>query len=740
MKKTRKWPSLIVAAFTVLSFGACTDWGQMDPPAGADVYPKLEQVAGFNFDEELSPESIQLFAYPEGDIPEVFDDPSFKKVLHLNKGYARVFNPLASRKVQDGVSLTFWVKQVCPVSTVEGENGTEEVKEKQDLTGALIAFENANSTQRMFITANGWLKFEAVNGEYEHNNPETVQTGMLTADEWHYVAIAVTNKGYSIYVDGQNKIEHTENNFDCSKIVQFMAQAPYLYIGYGADDPTGEMYIDDLNIYRNTLTSKEISTPKKGSTGGGDTGEELYEPIYFNDFEQGAGTCTIYGGGSIMDKGGKFGKVFSNAMDGMRTNYLKLPSDVLSQGAETQALTIGVWVNRGNETVSSHYMWSPLFTAYGSEPNPANTNPMLACQYRGVLQVNCDGWSDYTDAQNVNGANKLYHDATDWLADGQWHYYTATFTPTTAKVYFDGEIVNEWEIDGTANTAAGLFKSGSQLTHICLGGNQAWDWGDPDPGFWFDDIAIYNHELSQKQIKRIIAQKGCVYFNDFEFEDPNTTIVGGGSFIDSGDKAFGKIFSNAMDGMRANYLLLPQDILSHSVESKALSIAVWVNRGNETTASHYMWSPLFTAYGAGPATDNAAPMLACQYRGVLQVNCAGWSDYTDEQNVNGVNGVYHDATDWLADGKWHLYTAIFTPLTAKVYFDGELKNSWVIDGTANTAAGLFSNGADLKYICLGGNQAWNWGDPDPGFWFDDFAIYNRELTENEILGIVNSKK
>lgn len=130
----------------------------------------------------------------------------------------------------------------------------------------------------------------------------------------------------------------------------------------------------------------------------------------------------------------------------MRQNYLLLPEDALSHSVETQALTISVWVNRGNETVSSHYMWSPLFTAYGAAPNPVNAMPMLACQYRGVLQVNNNGWSDYTDNQNVNGTNGIYHDATDWLADGGWHHYTATFTPTTAKVYFDGELVNEWVV------------------------------------------------------------------------------------------------------------------------------------------------------------------------------------------------------------------------------------------------------------------------------------------------------
>ncbi len=228
-----------------------------------------------------------------------------------------------------------------------------------------------------------------------------------------------------------------------------------------------------------------------------------------------------------------------------------------------------------------------------------------------------------------------------------------------------------------------------------------------------------------------------VYANDFEDGVKDATVVGSGEIKNVGG-LYGNVFSNAMDGMRQNYLLLPENALSHSVETNALTVAVWVNRGNETDVWHYMWSPLFTAY-AEKANDNSWPMLACQYRGVLQVNCAGWSDYTDAQNVKNVNGVYHGDSDWLADGEWHLYTATFTPTTAKVYFDGNLVNEWVIDGVDNTAAGLFSNGADLKYICLGGNQAWNWGDPDPGFWFDDLALYNVELTKDQIKALMDQK-
>ena len=258
MKKTKKWPSLLAAAFIVLSFGSCQEWGEMDPPAGNQVYATLKQVVHLSFDEEeLDPATITTFAYENGEVPFLEEDSELGQVLHLPGGYARIYNPLGH--AEDGVSLTFWVKQ----HLAEAE-GDEEVPE-QDLTGALFAFENENATSRLFFTANGWLRYEGMDGEYEENNPATVKTGMMSPNEWHYVAVSITKSGYFVYVDGMRKIDKTEVKFDCSKLVQFMANAPTIYIGYGADSPTQEMWVDDVKIYRNMITSREINVPKKGS-------------------------------------------------------------------------------------------------------------------------------------------------------------------------------------------------------------------------------------------------------------------------------------------------------------------------------------------------------------------------------------------------------------------------------------------------------------------------------------------
>ncbi len=258
MRKKGKWPSLLLAVLTVLSLTACEDWGQQDPPAANDIYPKLEQVAQFTFeDEEFDPESMEYYAYENGDLAVIEDDEEedHGKILHLPNGYARIFNPLNNVKVQESVSMTFWMKQAA----LTDEDGNALAP---DLTGAIFSFQNSNGTQRMFFTANGWLKYEGVDGQYEANNASDIKTGaQSTVGEWHYVAVIVSNTGYSLFVDGEKRVEKTETNFDFSKIVQFMASTPYLYIGYGSDTNTREMWMDDITIYRNTITSKQTNRP-----------------------------------------------------------------------------------------------------------------------------------------------------------------------------------------------------------------------------------------------------------------------------------------------------------------------------------------------------------------------------------------------------------------------------------------------------------------------------------------------
>jgi len=740
--KTLKSLICAVGVFGVMGLlSGCTDWGEADYAAAGQVFADRQIVGTYPFQY-----ADALVQFTDVDATNslaeiVQDDDLGSDVLHLDStGFVRIANPLNGVSLQDGAALTFWVKT-----------------SDENLDRALLSFgydmddEAYADSARFYFTRNAQLVYEKPGQlqslNLDENNPASFLTGVMGVDTWHFIALQVSTTGYQLYVDGFKSVSSTVENpsstsFHYQTLVNFLNSAPYIYIGKGSVDNPKEMWLDDLTVIRNHMIARDWARPNISGGGGGSGESTLPTPVYFNDFNSQAGVTVVGSGYFRTDESKWFGSVFQNVTStAPRQNYLLLPEDVLSHSAESKQMTIGVWVNAANAGASSSYMWAPLFTAYAAK-NAENTFPMFACQYRGVLQVNCAGWSDFTDAQNVAGVNTLYHDATDWLADKQWHYYTVVLDGENAKVYFDGVVVNEWNNDGINNTQGGLFSNGGDLKYICLGGNQAWNWGDNDPGFAFDDIAIYDVALSAAQIQQVMDRKygkgvdvpASVYRATFD----NTTglsIVGGGKFYDKQD-AHGMVFQNAPStAPRQNYLLLPEDVLSHSADSKQMSISFWVNAEHAGASASYMWAPLFAAYGA-KNDPNTWPMFICQVRGVLQVNCAGWSDFTDAQNVAGVNTLYHDATDWLADKQWHLYTVVLDGENAKVYFDGEVVNEWNNDGINNTQGGLFSNGGDLKYICLGGNQAWNWADNDAGFEFDDFQVFDIALTPAQIQALL----
>lgn len=255
--------------------------------------------------------------------------------------------------------------------------------------------------------------------------------------------------------------------------------------------------------------------------------DDLPTPVYFNDFSSTDGLTIVGNGVFETDADARFGQVFHNdptLTKAIRTNYLLLPSDVLSHSATTKEMTIGFWVNMKD---AQDFYWSPMFAAYDNADRAANATepwPHFALMARKEVALNCWGYCDLGNTFNDNGTNAQ---TSAWLDDKAWHYYTATLTATSVKVYIDGILENSWTFDGTTagQIVEGVFNAGAEyatndygLKYICLGGNQACNWADPDPAFAFDDFAVYDKALTADQIKQVMEAKSQVLF---DFSDPN---------------------------------------------------------------------------------------------------------------------------------------------------------------------------------------------------------------------------
>lgn len=199
-----------------------------------------------------------------------------------------------------------------------------------------------------------------------------------------------------------------------------------------------------------------------------------------------------------------FGLVFENDNAAQRTSYLLLPEGTIPDCSESKAMTISFWVNGNGKA----FIWSPIFAAYAAAPvDNSNTFPMFIIQGRGLLQTNIEGWNDFTGAQNTTGANT---ESVAYLEDNQWHLVTVTITDKHAKFIVDNTVVNAWDYTGEGDgqvTTGFLSKGHEMLTYICLGGNQAWGWSDPDTGYKYAKLKTYDRVISAEEIAKRIADK-----------------------------------------------------------------------------------------------------------------------------------------------------------------------------------------------------------------------------------------
>ena len=255
--------AVIMAAVVLLGSSCTSDWGKVDPPAGIQTAPNLENVATFDFEQEmLDPLILRAYGNTQNQVPAIVEDELKGKVLELNDGRVEMHNPLTNVKCEKAASLTFWMKQIPAVSTDDEGN---EVTEPQDLAGPLFKFTNQNRVESLTFSANGGIEYEAADGRWSCDNPTNVTTGYMPLEGfdgngWNYVALTVREDGYDLFVNGQKKASTAVTDFDCSRLVAFMNNVSIFSIG--SEDNHSHWLIDDLNIYRNALTSKEQSRPR----------------------------------------------------------------------------------------------------------------------------------------------------------------------------------------------------------------------------------------------------------------------------------------------------------------------------------------------------------------------------------------------------------------------------------------------------------------------------------------------
>ena len=287
MKIRKTLLSFACAIMVALSFTACgDDWGRQDDPAGGQIYASKQTVATYDFEyTEDKPEYSDMVSHDE--VCEIIkDDNLSSNVLHINgKGSAKIANPFNSVKLQDGAAITFAVKIDADV---DEEGNVADV----DLTRPLISFgaEDGDETgARFYFTANGQVVYEKP-GQLEslnlnENDPASVKTGLLSPNEWHFVALQLSTTGYQFYVDGKKSISGAQTStsatsFQYKTLVDAINSLPYIYIGGDKveAETTNVLAFDNITFIRNMMEDKDWN---KTIGGNSDSGDETFNYVEY---------------------------------------------------------------------------------------------------------------------------------------------------------------------------------------------------------------------------------------------------------------------------------------------------------------------------------------------------------------------------------------------------------------------------------------------------------------------------
>ena len=282
MKIKKSLLSFACAIMVALSFTACgDDWGRQDDPAGGQIYPSKQTVATYDFEySDEKPECSDMISHDEA-CEIVKDDYLASNVLHINgRGGAKIANPFNGVKLQNGAAITFAVKIDADVA----EDGTVA---DVDLTRPLISFgsdekdaKGNNLGARFYFTANGQVVYnkpgQLQSLNLNENDPANVKTGILSPNEWHFVALQLSNDGYQIYVDGKKSLSgyqtsSSATSFQYKTLVDSINSLPYLYIGGDKEltsEETNVVSIDNVTLIRNMMEEKDWSKTVSGNGGG----------------------------------------------------------------------------------------------------------------------------------------------------------------------------------------------------------------------------------------------------------------------------------------------------------------------------------------------------------------------------------------------------------------------------------------------------------------------------------------
>jgi hypothetical protein len=332
----------------------------------------------------------------------------------------------------------------------------------------------------------------------------------------------------------------------------------------------------------------------------------------------------------------------------------------------------------------------------------------------GIYQVYnaADGGHDrmvYLSSGNVYAqvySNEWIHSTGTNYADGKWHCIVHTFGGPAGgqKLYVDGVL----KASGTLTASSFTWQ-----TSICIG----YSLGAGSAYFngLIDDVRVFNDPLNAKQVQRLY-QSGPLVWYKFDTGSGNTAVDSSGNGYDGTIIGAGWVngkLGKALEFDGVDYVTVPT--ASCSSLSKEMSVSLW-QYGNAAIQ---------------PQDDFAFDSADAEGNKLFSAHIP-WSDgivYWDAGNtVGSYDRISKAANPSDYEGQWNhwVFTKNADTGVMKIYLNGKLWHSGIGKTRTIGTVSVFKIGARSTY-----------GDYNYDGLIDDFRLYSRELTANEVSEIYN---
>ena len=200
-------------------------------------------------------ESDTRYSYAEMPNPYYLNSPLGPKGRFHQAKRLKELSTLNSQDAQDGMTIAFWVQP-----------------NDDNLKNTILAFYDIAQRTRFYMTPNAYFNYSNGTDNIDINYP-TRTTGYITPGQWNHVVVTISpSTGITVYVNATAKANTTytyKGNVGGSEITRkaqvpfqdilsFIRNCPKFYLGYGGNNTSADMLIDDLFLYNRCLTQKEI--------------------------------------------------------------------------------------------------------------------------------------------------------------------------------------------------------------------------------------------------------------------------------------------------------------------------------------------------------------------------------------------------------------------------------------------------------------------------------------------------